>query len=349
MARPKQHHYVTRAYLEGFLRPSEQHLVCYGRGRNRWPFKKSPEDLASQRNYYALKKKDGTWDDSIERLLDETVETPGLPLIRKLASGKTALCWDERQRISLLIAIQEMRTPAARERVKAMSKLINERVFHDVKEADPNQNTIDLVGESGKHTTVSFDEMASTHEDMCDDHSMDIHRPLVSSALKLAKYYQHMKFTVYYPSGDTEFLTTDTPVIRVFHNMQAAPFGAGIHRKDLEIRFPLSRGAFLTLTHDAWLITKLERARHAADRSRLLAVLPEIRTKQAASHEVTAFNKGQARHAHRWVFTPGEVNWAASLLAQHSAAPRVVDLSNRDLMHFQSEVNYDPKMDSAVE
>jgi hypothetical protein len=349
VARPRQQHYVTKAYLEGFLKPDQQHLLCYGRGGNRRPFKKSPQELASQRNYYALKKPDGSWDDSIETLLGETVEGPGLPVIRELVSGKTRLSWEERQQISVLIAIQEMRTPAARERVRQLSKQLNERVFHDVKAADPDQKTIDLVGDSGKHSTVSFDEITRSHEDMCDDHAMDIHRPLVSSALKLAGYYQHMKFTVYYGTGDAEFLTTDTPVIRVFHNTEAAPLGTGIQRPDLEIRFPLSRNAFLTLTHDAWLVTNLERARTPAERRRLLATLPEIRIDNAKSSRVTSFNRGHARHAHRWVFASGEVDWAASLLAEPSAAPRIVDLSSRDLFHFQSAVNYDPKVDSGAE
>jgi hypothetical protein len=81
----------------------------------------SPEDLACQRNYYALKKEDGTWDDSIEELIGSTVEAPGLPVIQKLASGKTRLTWQERDRVSLLIAFQEMRTPSARERAREFS------------------------------------------------------------------------------------------------------------------------------------------------------------------------------------------------------------------------------------
>jgi hypothetical protein len=76
VARPKQQHFVTRAYLEGFLRPSEMHLQCYGRKRG--PFARLPENLASQRNYYAVKKDDGSWDDSLERLLGETVRVAGV-------------------------------------------------------------------------------------------------------------------------------------------------------------------------------------------------------------------------------------------------------------------------------
>ncbi len=238
VARPKQHHYVTKAYLEGFLRPSEQHLMCYGRGRG--PFRRSPEDLACQRNYYALKKDDGTWDDSIETLIGSTVEGPGLPIIQKLSSGNTRLTWQDRNRISLLIAFQEMRTPSARERTRAFSRALRERVSHDIKAADPHQNSVQIVGASGA-STVTLDEMLKVHDEICDDHSMEIHRSLMGAALKLSELLRYMKFTVHYPTGDEEFITTDTPVIRVFRG--TAPLGTGINRSDVEIRFPLSRNS----------------------------------------------------------------------------------------------------------
>ena len=273
MARPKQQHYVTKAYLEGFLRPSHQHLVCYGRGRG--PFRSSPEDLACQRNYYAIKKNDGTWDDSIETLIGETVEGPGLPIIQKLASGNTGLSWQERNRISLLIAFQEMRTPSARERTRVFSRALHERVSRDIKAANPQQNSVQIVSESGKTSTVTLDEMIEVRNEICDDHSMEIHRTLVGAALKLCDLLRHMKFTIHYPTGNEEFVTTDTPVIRVFHS--PAPLGTGINRLDVEIRFPLSRKAFLTLTHDAKLIELLEGA-SGPKRSRLLEALPDPTT-----------------------------------------------------------------------
>ncbi len=254
MARPKQHHYVTKAYLEGFLRPQEVHLVCYGRG-GRGPFKRLPEDLASQRNYYALKRDDGSWDDTFESLIGRTVEDPGLPVIQKLASGSTRLGWQDRERIALLIAFQEMRTPSARARARAFSKVLYERVAHDIKAANPDQKSIQIAGESGKTSTVTLDEMAKVHEEMCDDHSMEIHRSLTRAANKLSEHLKFMKFTVHYPIGNEEFITTDTPVIRVFRN--PAPLGTGINRSDVEIRFPLSRKSFLTLTHDVTLIDLL--------------------------------------------------------------------------------------------
>jgi hypothetical protein len=341
VARPKQHHYVTRAYLEGFLGPSQQHLVCYGRGRG--PFRRCPEDLACQRNYYALKKEGGTWDDSIETLIEKTVESPGLPVIQKLASGNTRLSWQDRNRISLLIAFQEMRTPSARERARTFSRVLSERITRDIKAADPHQNSVQFVGESGKTGTVTLDEMIKVHDEICDDHSMEIHRMLVGAALKLSDLLKYMKFTVHYSTGNEEFVTTDTPVIRVFHG--GAPIGTGINRKDVELRFPLSSKAFLTLTHDAKLMELLEHA-SGSQRSRLLEVLPEIRIKHVVDSEVAALNRAHARHSHRWLFASNELEWASAVLSGASAAPGISDLSSYDLIHFQSTVNYDPKMDS---
>ncbi len=322
--------------------PSERHLVCYGRGRG--PFRKSPEDLACQRNYYALKKEDGTWDDSIETLIASTVEDPGLPVIQMLTSGKTRLTWQDRDRVSLFIAFQEMRTPSARERARTFSRILKDRVSHDIRAADPHQNSVEIVGKSGTGT-VTLDEMIKVHEEICDDHSMEIHRSLWGVATKLSECYRYMKFTVYYPTGNEEFITTDTPVIRVFRGTEQ--LGTGINRSDVEIRFPLSRKAFLTLTHDLKLADALGRA-SGAERSRLLQALPEIRTRHASNSEVTAFNRAHARHAHRWLFASKETNWAQGVLSEASVAPGIVDLSSQDFFHFQSRVNYDPKIDSGV-
>ncbi len=339
MARPKQQHYVTRAYLEGFLRPSSRQLHCYGRSRG--PFARSPEDLASQRNYYALRRDDGSWDDSLEMLLGEAVESPGLPVLQKLASGKTRLTWLERERLALLMAFQETRTPAAREKARELSKLLNDRIISEVRSGNPEQKSIKLWGESGV-LDVTLEQMIKDQEVLCDDHVMEIHRMMAGAALKLAKVYKHMKFTVLFPIGEEEFITSDTPVIRVFPGGPSV--GAGLDRPNVEVRFPLSRRAFLILTHDVAFAEKLIKAT-AGQRERLLAALPEVRVRQVSDDEVIALNKGQARHAHRWIYTTAEVGWAASLLAQPLVAPKVIDLSGGDLMHFQSRVIYDPRMD----
>jgi hypothetical protein len=77
------------------------------------------------------------------------------------------------------------------------------------------------------------------------------------------------------------------------------PLGYGVQRRDIEVRFPLSRRAFLTLTHDLKLIEILEKA-DRRKRDRLLAATPEVQVRSVSKAQVRAFNRGHVRHAHRW-------------------------------------------------
>jgi hypothetical protein len=211
MPRPKQHHYVTEAYLEGFRAPLEKQLFCHG--RNRGFFQKSPNELASQRNFYAIKTEDGQWDDSLEHLIEKAVESPGLPVVKKLSEGKTRLNWQDRQALSLLVAFQEMRTPAARQQARSATKALTDRILQEVKAANPEQKSIELIGKSGGSSTATLEEIAASQDDLENDHSEEIHRLAMGPALKLHRYYKRMKYTVHYPLGEAKFITTDTPVI----------------------------------------------------------------------------------------------------------------------------------------
>src|SRR5437879_627758 len=119
--RPRQHHYVTKAYLDGFLEPHCRQLFCYGR-RRQSAFRRSPQDLAKERDYYSLRRPDGTWNDSLELKLQKHVEDPGLEVVRMLVDGKTRLNWEQRDRLSLLIAAQRFRVPHMRDLMDSHAK-----------------------------------------------------------------------------------------------------------------------------------------------------------------------------------------------------------------------------------
>lgn len=110
MKRPKKHHYVTRAYLDGFLEPGQEKLYCWGRQRE-GRFQARTDELAFIRNYYSVRKPDGGWDDRAEIAIANDVEAPGLKVLQKLAVGKTNLNSDERFDLSLLLAVQEFGVP----------------------------------------------------------------------------------------------------------------------------------------------------------------------------------------------------------------------------------------------
>lgn len=340
-ARPKQQHYVTRAYLDGFLAPGANQLVCYARNGKTFP--RGTHDIAKERNFYAFKNEDGEWDDSLEKMIERTVETPGLPVLKKLAKGITQLNWDERTALALLVTFQEVRTPASIQRAIEMSKTVSEKILREVKEANPMQETVDLIGKDGKSRTTSLKEIAESQADLEKETSFGRLKLTMGPAMELYQYYRHMKFTMYYALGTKRFITTDTPVIRVFS--QNRTHGTGINRRDVEIRFPVSSNAFLTITHD---VKFTEQLIHASEtkRAKLLNRLPEVSVRHISDAELLALNRGHVRHARMWVFSSQESEWIPELLKERSAAPEVVDLSGRDLYHFQSKVNYNPRIDA---
>lgn len=341
MARPKQHHYVTKAYLDGFLEPGEEQLVCYGRGYK--SFLKSPDALGKQRNYYALRAKDGAWDDSLEKMIESTVEVPGLPTIKKLASGKTNLNWDERRALALLIAFQEMRTPSARAQLRLMSELMTNQIVKTKDTTElPREHTLFLGDGKGGGNPASIGDFIDGHNLYLDDHSMAIHQASIRAAFELQHFYTHMKFTVLYAPNGASFLTTDTLVIRVFH--AKVDVGGGLDRPDVEVRFPLSRKAFLSVTHDFPRIRAIEKAT-GAKQKKLRKSLPGIRVRHIDKPEVFALNRGHARHAQRWVFSGTDMPWVDQILAGASMAPQITDLSSRNIMHMRTQVLYHPDLD----
>src|SRR5450432_621316 len=118
MNRPRQQHYVTRAYLEGFAPAGGTQLYVYSRGKMS-PFRALPGNVAKIHNYYSSKRPDGTYDDRVEHMLQTNVEDPGLAVIRRLLSGHYNISRDARGRLAFLLAIQEYRVPWMREQMEA--------------------------------------------------------------------------------------------------------------------------------------------------------------------------------------------------------------------------------------
>ena len=77
---PRQHHFVTKAYLEGFLEPGEKHLVCYVR-KKIGSFLSTPRDLANIRDFHSFRRPEGTIDSSLETRIEREIESPGIPLV----------------------------------------------------------------------------------------------------------------------------------------------------------------------------------------------------------------------------------------------------------------------------
>jgi hypothetical protein len=120
---PRRHHFVTKAYLDVFLEPNEKLLYCYGRKRPE-AFRAAPENLANIRDYHSVRRQDGSLDFSLETRIEQEIETPGIPLIRRLSAGKTNLDTGQRLSLAKLIGLQNVRVPYERDFIDKQNREI---------------------------------------------------------------------------------------------------------------------------------------------------------------------------------------------------------------------------------
>ena len=254
----RRHHYVTRAYLEGFLEPTQTKLHCYGRGRSE-PFCAAPVNLANIRDYHSFMGADGKPNDALERQIAETVESPGIQIIRKLSTGRNRLVRDERVLLAYLVALQRCRVPYERE---FLDRQYQRSIIEMLEEMDG------LAKQFGGPVIELESAVMATKEAPPPGAWKSIRRCDLESELRrtqadprcfsresffvlardLAMVFARMKWTVLYTSGTSHFITSDCPVAMTFLNTGIPHVGA--LRPDSEISFPLSRFALLKMQHD---------------------------------------------------------------------------------------------------
>jgi hypothetical protein len=324
--RPKQQHYVTRAYLEGFLAPGHEHLFCYGRHRPS-SFQSRPSELARERSYYSFREPGGTWNDSLEREIEQRVETPGIDVVRTLASGSTRLDWPQRDALAMLMAVQRFRVPHLRQLIDASHANMIEELLSEYdrmqRERGPGRMWIRSIrpGTSPSDRVpgrayVSREELEAMQRSLQDDPGQFSRETLFGIAVEFANMFRRMKWIVHYSNYDASIITSDCPVL-LWHEQRDVEH-AGINRSDAHVEFPLSRTSLLSMTHDFALISDLKHVRTNRERRRILQSVPEIKIAEADAEQVRIFNTNQAQYCSRWTFSGREYEWLINVLRERS-------------------------------
>ncbi|MGC2546811.1 MAG: DUF4238 domain-containing protein [Silvibacterium sp.] len=337
---PRRHHFVTKAYLEGFLEPGEKHLSCYMRRRSE-PFLSMPVNLANIRDFHSFKRPDGSIDASLESLIEREIESPGIPLIRKLASGKVNLDYKQRSLVARLVGLQSVRVPY-------------ERSFMDSNNVDNLRSYIDEMDESSRRLgqPVNAIEIAVTPRDdprlikewlritraqilaelkeAEEDPQRSSRETFVGLASALEAILVKMEWTVRYASGNSRFITSDRPVIRSFSD--GPSMGRGLRDIRAEISFPLSRTSILEIKHKQWHLD--------AVRKRTSKRMPRQKTKDfwtigigdADDTFVESINHRMAKQAHLLVFTGRRQEWLGKWMKEPlKAAKQAVTVLDTEL------------------
>lgn len=85
MTEPRHHHYVTRAYLAGFVSPEDGQLHVFDRLTGR-TFRGRPASVGHQRDFYRVETSDLVHDEFlVERQVLQRVDDEGLTALRFFA------------------------------------------------------------------------------------------------------------------------------------------------------------------------------------------------------------------------------------------------------------------------
>jgi hypothetical protein len=308
--RPNQQHFVTRAYLEGFLANGGTHLVVYTREKND-AFRALPKNVAKIHNYYSVKTEDGSYDDRVEHMLQTVIEDPGLSVIRKLNSGHYDISRYARIRLATLLAVQEYRVPWMREQMEAFTTGMLQRFTQSMLDAPgAAEATLDELGLSDKKETLA--EMRKAFK----DGNVFVTASPVAS-LHAMGYVLESLLDVYFKMGwevletdSISFITSDCPVHRYYLPIRNDIPYSGLLDKRVQVRFPLSAQKMLVMRHDR---QRIERERflrqHGREREavKLMERASQIRHIRVGAHDVNQINAHTISMAARHVFSPIEM------------------------------------------
>ncbi len=272
-------------------------------------FQNVPKNLASTRAYYTIVDKDGSETDKFEKLLNEEVERPGIPVLRRLSHDMKQLTWQEREQGAILVAMQELRVPYMRDQLSHMmeelyTSLFQSRIFapgllerHLERRQAKGRIVNDVSADELRRAVMNGDIVL----EMLPEASL---RALGYSLRALINAYVKMKWTVLI-SNEISFVTSDCPVCRDYP--QTHNFPAGIVNPDLTVYFPISQHRVLTLTHDQKkyeLFQHLMRIGNKRKANQLQERTPAVSYTHISKDESEAINNLIVQRAHRWVYSP---------------------------------------------
>lgn len=265
--KPKSHHYVHRAYLEGFLDPStvkqdEGYLWAYMPGKS--PFKQRPERVAKRNYYYCLNEAAGR-DFRVEEALGK-LEDAALPIVRRLRLKEFSLSLDDRLTFAGYIALAFTRVPKFERSVNRIPNMLR------AKQLEAAANDMRFLQQAAREHSEEIGENVTAE---------DFKRKLIGGSVVVNQANRGWSIRMMFemtmelqimidrmnwcflvaPPDDPGFLTTDNPV--ALYDPDRLPWG-GIgfaSGQSAHFAFPISREICLLGQHrSAPLVQKLNSA-----------------------------------------------------------------------------------------
>lgn len=265
MSEPRQHHYIPRFYLSGFVdqrilqRENREVIWVYERGKD--PRPSSAANEARERDFYSYKDGDSrsvqfeTWLSKLE----ETVA----PIINHLKTKQRDITEVEKDWLALFAGIMQMRTPARRRLEK---KRLEPFVTLVMKEAASTPGTFQkfieenydpaYMGDFDIKDAEQVEEfrraiLSGRQEQIQNDPRYGLFS-MVAVGQKVGELLSTMNWQVIYCDGAERFLTSDDPVISFALDVTAnrLHLREGVDRPNANVWLPLCREICIRMNKD---------------------------------------------------------------------------------------------------
>ena len=252
---PKQHHYVQRAYLEGFADPDlaprgECCIWAYLPGKS--PFRQKPERIA-KRNYYYCFDRENRRQFDFEHTLQE-LEDISLPILRKLRGHSFRINPEERLTLAGYVALAYTRVPRFEGIVNRFAML--DMAFKMQEFTSDPENLKILAREETEKTgkEVTPEELLKTlnagNVYLTQTNRGWSLEQMIRVMMLLQRIIFEMRWTFLITDGsDSGFLTSDNPVSVFDAPMVDIPGTGFLSSPDTYFTFPVSRQICLMANH----------------------------------------------------------------------------------------------------
>ncbi|WP_439531022.1 DUF4238 domain-containing protein [Marinobacter adhaerens] len=229
MSSPKRHHFVPRAYLDGFKDPESGFLHLYSKRAGLWRRQK-PEQVMIRNKYYCQSwAPDGVDENILEKSLGNELEPKGLNSLSRLVNCPTELTDDDTANIISYIEFQRIRVPRQADEAKRLAKLAIETMTKQ----DPEGQKI-----------------LETHEVVIKDSFRFDFMELLNGSI--GPYLGRMSWEIVKAPEGCHFITSDSPVS--FWNADfLPPAEPGIALYGTVVFFPLDSNHLLVIRHPEYM------------------------------------------------------------------------------------------------
>lgn len=244
----KRHHAVPRFYLSRFAADGRIWLHDL---QGESAIQVSPNDAIVEKYLYAPEVGEDPKDDSFEQFLAQYVDGPAAPAIDRLARGET-LQSEDRDRIAVFLAFQDFRVPRTRDLVTKFVGEVGQRMLEisvnhreamkrDFEEmGNPiADNDLDKLIEAVNLGAIKVEGTKAAWLDMA------------AAAAEIAELLIQLPWTVIAAPNGVEFLTSDSPIVKVITDRRVPRFlGGGWLSPSAESTFALDPSHALVIRLD---------------------------------------------------------------------------------------------------